>query len=374
MRDGWRTRSVDDLCVRVTSGGTPRRQRDGYYTTSDLGTPWVKTKELNDCWITDTEEFVTPLGIAESSAKLLPANTVMMAMYGATVGKLGLLRTAMTCNQACCAMVVDPDEGDFRFLFYRLLNDREKLIGLANGAAQQNLSGAVIKRYAFPCPPVEDQRMIAAVLGALDDLIDTNQRLIGQLNDVATATAFRALRLASARVPLAEVAAHLPGKYLAKDRYVPTGRFVVYGSNSIMGKYSEALYEGPLTVLARIGSNCGALRLSPDGAWVNNNASAIKAHSGQPAYWIHAALEQIDMDDHRAGTGQPFIRIESLMKESIPWGDHAQMASTNATLGELANAATTLSEEARAIATARDELLPLLMSGAVSPGEVTVAS
>ncbi len=269
-------------------------------------------------------------------------------------------------------VAVAADGYDLRFLYYAM--SIADVSGYLTGSTQPKLTAGSLSKMTIEVPELEEQRRIAAVLGGLDDLIGINQRLTAQLNDAASVTAVRALRLAPSRISIGDVAAHLPGKYLSKDQYVPAGPFVVYGSNSIMGNYSEALYDGPLTVLARIGSNCGALRLSPGGAWINNNASAIKANSGQPAFWIHAALEQIDMDTHRGGSGQPFIRIESLMKESIPWGDQALLESTNKLLGELANATATLSEEIRALATTRDELLPLLMSGAVAPGEVTVAS
>ena len=115
--------------------------------------------------------------MTNSSAKLLPEGTVVMAMYGATVGKLGILGRLMTCNQAACAMIVNPSAGSNRFLFYRLLHDRPALTSLANGAAQQNLSGQVIKAFRFPCPSVAEQRRIAGVLSVFDELIDINHRI-----------------------------------------------------------------------------------------------------------------------------------------------------------------------------------------------------
>lgn len=117
---------------------------------------------------------------------------------------------------------------------------------------------------------------------------------------------------------LRELATHHPGKYLAKEEYDARGEFFVYGSNSIMGKHSSYLYEGPLTVLARIGSNCGAVRFSDRHAWVNNNASAIKAQAGVDPRWLHAVLETLEMDLFTGGTGQPFIRVESLLDHQVP--------------------------------------------------------
>lgn len=117
---------------------------------------------------------------------------------------------------------------------------------------------------------------------------------------------------------LRELATHHPGKYLAKEEYDECGEYFVYGSNSIMGNHSSYLYEGPLIVLARIGSNCGAVRFSDRHAWVNNNASAIKAKEGVDPRWLHAVLETLEMDLFTGGTGQPFIRVESLLDHQVP--------------------------------------------------------
>ncbi|MBC7365220.1 MAG: restriction endonuclease subunit S [Undibacterium sp.] len=181
----WQIRSVEDVCKRVTSGGTPSRTRPDFYV--DGSWPWVKTQELQDTWIDHTEEKITDDALANSSAKVLPPNTILLAMYGATVGQLGILRSPMTCNQACCAMIVDSDKADFRYLYHHLRYSRTQLKSLATGAAQQNLSGALIKSLLYPFPPLAEQKAIAAVLGALDDKIELNRRMHATLEAIARA-------------------------------------------------------------------------------------------------------------------------------------------------------------------------------------------
>jgi type I restriction enzyme S subunit len=149
--------------------------------------PWLKTQELRDGWVYETEESLTEQGLANSSAKLLPRDTVMMAMYGATVGRLALLGCEMTCNQAACAMIVDPEKADHRFLYYLLLNDRRRIVDSANGAAQQNLSAGTIKALSYAFPPVAEQEGIAATLGALDDKIESNRYAQRILEDLGNA-------------------------------------------------------------------------------------------------------------------------------------------------------------------------------------------
>lgn len=181
----WKIQSVADVCLRVTSGGTPSRRESAFYEGGVW--PWVKTQELQDGWIDDTEEHITEDAVATSSAKVLPANTVLLAMYGATVGQLGILRRSMTCNQACCALIADLNKADFRFLYFQLLQIRPELKSLATGAAQQNLSGAVIKSLRLPFPPIQEQRAIAKILGALDEKIELNRRSSETLEAMARA-------------------------------------------------------------------------------------------------------------------------------------------------------------------------------------------
>jgi type I restriction enzyme, S subunit len=181
----WQVRSIEDVCVRVTSGGTPSRRDPSYYAGGTW--PWVKTQELQDKWIDDTEEHITDEAVASSSAKVLPAHTVLVAMYGATVGQLGILRRPMTCNQACSALIVNPAEANYRYLYFQLLKLRSQLKGLATGAAQQNLSGVLIKSLRLPFPPVPEQRAIAHILGTLDDKIELNRRMNETLEALARA-------------------------------------------------------------------------------------------------------------------------------------------------------------------------------------------
>lgn len=190
--NGIDVRTIEDVCARVTSGGTPSRRVPEYF---DGNIPWLKTQELRDGWVYEAEEHITETALRNSAAKLLPPNTVLMAMYGATVGQLALLGREMTCNQAACAMIVDPSKADFRYLYYALLNDRPRIIGRANGAAQQNLSARIIKSLDYRFPSLEEQHAISATLGALDDKIEANRRAIDRMEALGSALLEEALGL-----------------------------------------------------------------------------------------------------------------------------------------------------------------------------------
>ena len=176
---------IGDLCSRISSGGTPSRKRDEYFCLNDTGHPWVKSKELLDCSIAATEETITDEGLKKSAAKYVPAQTVLVAMYGANVGQLGWLANPATVNQAICGLVADESKADWRYLFYALLQERSKLITKAQGAAQQNLNQDAIRNFELPVPDLLTQRRIAGILSAYDDLIENNLRRIKILEEMA---------------------------------------------------------------------------------------------------------------------------------------------------------------------------------------------
>ena len=180
----WERLPIEAICQRFTSGGTPSRKLPEFFAG---GIPWVKTQELTDCLLQDSEEHITDSAIANSSAKLLPSNTVLMAMYGATVGQLCVLARPMTCNQACAAMVVDEVKVDYRFLYYQLLASRDQIKSLSTGAAQQNLSGAQIKQFVLPYPGRKVQAAIADLLWQLDRRIDLLRQTNATLESIAQA-------------------------------------------------------------------------------------------------------------------------------------------------------------------------------------------
>ena len=184
---GWRVAAIDDLCEKVTSGGTPLRSNPAFFESGRHN--WFKTGELKDSVLFEAEEKITDMALESSSAKLFPKDTVLMAMYGDgnTITSLGLLAKEAATNQACCAMIPDRAVCDSRFLFYALRFHRGDFIRLASGGAQRNLSGKLIRRFAINAPPLPEQRAIAHILGTLDDKIELNRRMNQTLEAMARA-------------------------------------------------------------------------------------------------------------------------------------------------------------------------------------------
>ena len=181
----WQKYSLEEICLKVTSGGTPSRKNPKLYENGNIN--WVKTKELNNGYIWESEEKITEEAVRKSSAKLLPVNTILLAMYGATVGELGVLGKEMACNQACCALIIDPKKADYRFIFYLLRLYKKEIQSLATGAAQQNLSAKTIKEFCFYIPSLEKQTEIADILSELDKKIQLNTQINQILEQIAQA-------------------------------------------------------------------------------------------------------------------------------------------------------------------------------------------
>lgn len=145
---GWRVAKYGDI-VKTTSGGTPNRSRSDYYESGNI--LWVKSKELNNSMIFETEEKINDLGLQNSSAKLLPPYSVLIAMYGATVGQFALMTKASSCNQAVCAILENDNiPYSFNYLFFQ--NYRKYLANFAVGSAQQNISQNFIKNIQLVVP------------------------------------------------------------------------------------------------------------------------------------------------------------------------------------------------------------------------------
>lgn len=166
--------------ANTASGGTPSRSNEAFYKGS---IKWFTTTELKDCNLYDSVEHISKQAVECSSAKIFPKNTLLMAMYGATIGKLGLLKCDAATNQACCAIF--PKKTDVLYLYYFLLHNRENIIAMGCGAGQPNVSQEIVKKIKIPLPPtIEEQQRIANALSDVDTLIANLEKLIAKKKNI----------------------------------------------------------------------------------------------------------------------------------------------------------------------------------------------
>jgi len=175
----WPMVKLGDL-FKITSGGTPSRRNPEYYENGHI--PWIKTGDLHNKFINEASEFITEEGLAGSSTRLYPQGTVLLAMYGATIGACSILNIEACTNQACAAFTPVEDV-DSIFLYYLLKSQKDAFVKAGSGGAQPNISGTFLKNYEIPLPPLAEQQRIAAILDKADAIRQKRQQAIKLADD-----------------------------------------------------------------------------------------------------------------------------------------------------------------------------------------------
>ena len=301
-KSNWQIKTLGEVC-RTSSGGTPSRSQPDYFNGK---IPWVKSGELTDGLVSEVSEFISEEALAGSSAKLLPAGTLLIAMYGATVGKLGVLARAAATNQAVCA-IFPPPEIDPRFLFWYLRRQRSNLIAKAVGGAQPNISQTILRDLELPIPPIGEQREIVAEIekqfSRLDEAVANLQRVKANLKRYKASVLKAAVegRLVETEASMArregrtyETGEQLLQRILAERRAKWNGR----------GKYKLPL--APLK---------DALPSLPDGwAWANADQLTHLITSGSRGW-----------GDFYSDTGVLFIRAQDIKTDALNLPDAARV-------------------------------------------------
>ena len=175
--EGWEKKTIADVCTNISSGSTPSRSNKAYWENGTI--KWVKTKELQDGWILDTEEYISQEGYNSSSTKMFPVNTILMAIYASpTLGRLGILSTDCCCNQAALGLIADENIISWQWLFWKLYELRDEFNAIARGAGQQNISGIVVKNKEIMIP---DKGVIDGFTSVVSKMFDQQKSLSSQI-------------------------------------------------------------------------------------------------------------------------------------------------------------------------------------------------
>ena len=257
--------------ANTASGGTPSRSNEAFYKGS---IKWFTTTELKDCNLYDSVEHISKQAVECSSAKIFPKDTLLMAMYGATIGKLGLLKCDAATNQACCAIF--PKKTDVLYLYYFLLHNRENIIAMGCGAGQPNVSQEIVKKINIPLPPtIEEQQRIANALSDVDTLIANLEKLIAKKKNIKQG-AMQQLLTGKKRLPgfapakptykqteLGKIPTDWEVKNVGKllkighgrdYKNLKSGNVPVYGTGGYMTSVNDCLYDGETVCIGRKGT------------------------------------------------------------------------------------------------------------------------
>lgn len=382
----WKEYKLGTLCTKVCSGGTPKSTINEYYGGE---IPWLNTKEVDFCRIYTTENKITQLGLDNSSAKWIDADCVIVAMYGATAGKVAINKIPLTTNQACCNLKIDSTKADYEFIYYYLSNSYLELASKANGGAQQNLNAQIIKDFPISLPSLEDQRRIANILSSLDRKIELNNQINKQLEEMAQAifkswfvdfepfkdgefvdselgripkgwrvgTLDEYCRVFTGRKNTNEAITN--GKYpffscapdpLTSDNFLHDGfAVIIAGNGSYTGRTS--FYEGRFDLYQRTY------------ACVSNNEEI----ESQMVFFYHVMkffFEPTKMGGTR-GSSIPYIVMKDITKQRFPYNGQTVDEFSKITLN-IFRKIQRLSVESRHLSSLRDTLLPKLMSGEIN--------
>jgi type I restriction enzyme S subunit len=167
-RERVRWTTLSDVCTKVSSGSTPLATRPDFYGGK---IPWLRTQEVQFRDIYDTELHITDAGFENSATRWIPENCVIVAISGATRGRLAINKIPLTTNQHCCNLEIDANQANYRFVFHWLASQHYELRALGQGA-REDLNIGMIKRFLLPLPSLDEQVRIVGILDKFDALVN----------------------------------------------------------------------------------------------------------------------------------------------------------------------------------------------------------
>lgn len=383
---------IQQICSHICSGGTPKSTIAEYYGGN---IPWLNTKEINFSRIYETEKTITEEGLNNSSVKWIPANSVIVAMYGATAGKTAIAKIPLTTNQACCNLTIDSAKADYRFVYYALFNDYFYLASLANGGAQQNLNAQQIKEFEIPFPPLEEQKRIADILSSLDDKIELNCRINDNLEQQAQALFDYYFDDESKYLEnstmgfLTDIAVYLNGLAMQKfpatdiEQSLPVLKIRELGqrkcddssdrcSNTIDTDYvidnGDIIFSWSGTLLVDVwcGGKCG----------LNQHLFKVSPLNNYPQwfvyYWTNRHLRKFKLIAKDKAVTMGHIRRSDLENAEVKIPSKMNMQEINARIAPLFQSIIKRRLESSKLEKVRDTLLPKLMSGELKMSEIEI--
>lgn len=378
----WKITNIGSLCNRVCSGGTPKSTNNAYYNGN---IPWLNTKEVNFNRIYDTEKNITQLGLENSSAKWISENSVIVAMYGATAGKVAITKIPITTNQACCNLSINSEIADYNFVYYFLCSKFYELSSLANGGAQQNLNAQIIKDFPIKIPVnLSDQRKIAGILSALDSKIENNNKINANLEAQAQAlfkswfvdfTPFKDQPFVDSELgpipqgwkvgKLGDICTFKRGKNLLSKNAIDEGVPVVAGGLSPSCYHNQANTSAPVVTVSGSGANAGFMRMYHVDVWASD-CSFIDV-SCDYLYFVYCFLSVNRRLLKHAQTGavQPHVKPADIHDFDVVIPEEDIVKAFQSIIKELLTKVGVNEKENQRLAALRDTLLPKLMSGEI---------
>ena len=300
----------------VETGKTPLRSNKQFWDNGTIN--WATTTEVNETYIVSTNEKITNQAVAELKMKILPINTILLAMYGQgkTRGKVALLRIESTINQAFAS--IKPNKNySTNFIFNYLDKSYEKIRDLSHGSNQDNLNLDIVKALQIPLPPLKEQEKIAEILTTWDEAI-TKQTELLEAKELQKKALMQKLLSGEVRfdgfsdeweeVRLGEIAEIYQPQTISQTELTDEG-FDVYGANGIIGKYYQYNHELEQIAVTCRGNTCGTVNFTKPKSWITGNAMVINLDNSTKAIktFIYYLFLNTNFTYLISGSGQPQI-------------------------------------------------------------------
>ena len=386
-----------DISRNISSGITPLRSNDEFWANGTI--PWLKTEQLGEKYIFDTNEHITEKALQEANVKIFPENTLSIAMYGEgkTRGNVSILKRPMATNQACCNIELDAEKVSSEYVYYFLKTQYENLRGLSSGI-RKNLNTNDIKNFVVRLPEnLKTQQSIAAVLSALDKKIALNKQINARLEEMAKTlydywfvqfdfpdangkpykssggemvfdeTLKREIPKGWVVKSLGEIADLYQPATLSEKELNKNGQFLVYGANGIIGKYNKFNHENPVVAVACRGNSCGAINITQPKSWITGNAMVVNPKNKNMCIdFIKNTLLVNNLDKVVSGSAQPQITRTNFAPLKVILPSEALLKLYSDIVNSMFNKRINQIQQNAKLTQLRDFLLPMLMNGQVS--------
>lgn len=322
LPQGWSVARLRWL-AQIYAGGTPSRDDPSYW--SDGTIPWVNSGAVNDWAITSPSEYITETALRGSSARWIPAGSVLVALagQGRTKGMAARLEFPSTCNQSMAA-IIPGERLEYRYLQYWLTANYENLRNLAGGDLRDGLNLQLIGDIRCPVPSLREQRRIADFL---DDQVARINRIVAarraqhdllrEANREHLRNTVVDLACTNANARLGLFATIRSGDFLPTQQFDASGEYAVVGGNGVAGTHTVFNTLPPALAIGRVGALCGNVHELSDPAWVTDNALIVKVDRLNTTY-VAMILTAAELNSLASRTAQPLLTGEVVKGIPIP--------------------------------------------------------
>ena len=339
----WKLKSLKDLSVSITSGMTPLKNNSEFWDNPVV--PWLKTDQLGEKYIWDTNTKISEIALEKTSLKLYPSKTLSIAMYGEgkTRGNISIIMKPMATNQACCNIVINEEKTDFEYVYYYMKTQYESLRSLSSGV-RNNLNANDIKNYEIRIPEsLVEQNNISKVLSVLDQKIALNNKINEELEAMAkTLYDYWFVQFdfpdengkpykssGGKMVYNDQLKREIPEGWGVKNlsnfitikngkdhKDLSDGNYPVYGSGGLMRKVEDYIFEGESVLIPRKGTLNNIMYVD-EKFWTVDTMFYTDMKIDYAALYTYFSIKDIDFTKLNTGTGVPSMTASILYQLQI---------------------------------------------------------